>query len=67
MKKEWWVVVGANGKVMVGEQMGRWRDGKGAWEQKYERPSLRGEERYYGWVRRERNLIQTKKKKTGGN
>ena len=33
MKKEWWVVVGANGKVMVGEQMGRWRYGKGVWEQ----------------------------------
>ena len=46
--------------------MNKWGDGKGVWEQKYERPSLRGEERYYGWVRRERNLIPTKKKKTGG-
>ena len=31
MKKEWWVVVvGANGKVMVGEQMGRWKGSVGA-------------------------------------
>ena len=47
--------------------MNKWGDGEMEREQKYERPSLRGEERYYGWVRRERNLIQTKKKKTGGN
>ena len=62
MKKEWWLV-----QMERWWWVNKWGDGKGVWEQKYERPSLRGEERHYGWVRRERNFIPTKKKKTGGN
>ena len=70
-----WREEGADEEGVVGGGWCKWK-GDGGWTNgemerecgsKNERPSLRGEERYYGWVRRERNLIQTKKKKTGGN